>query len=417
MTASQQIILHIVQDNSKIIEYERAGVLAYKYFTTDYAYLQFVLNRFRETGGVTLGELCIQFPQFPTDYLGASKDTEYLIYQIKELYIYNELSSIIENGQQRFPNDGIQLMGYLEDSLKDLRNILPVREDYDIIAHAKDRYEKYLKTSTDPNAFIPTGFAEIDKALGGWSRSSELAVLFARMGMGKTWLLIYTALTAWKAGFRAGFLSVEMGYDDIGYRVDTMLSGLSNSALRKGDAVSMQAYDSYLNMVKNKEGLLVRGKHDFPGRITPTAIETWIRDQGLDAVYLDGVSYIDNERANASNKNESSAITDIAEDLMSVSVGTHAPVVMTAQANRTGADRSNNPGMESIRNSDGIGINASFAASIAYPDDSHRILAMEVQKARYGKLVGKLLYDWDPDIGYIQSRGDSQTGGAFFGNS
>jgi len=417
MTVSQQIILHMVQDNAQIREYEKAGVLSYKYFTTDYAYLQFVLNRYQETGGITLGELCIKYPDFPTDYVGSSQDSSYLVYQIKELFIYNELYTAINNGQQRFSNDGIQFLGYLEDTLKELRAVLPTHEEYDLIEHARDRYDKYLTTSNNQaDAFIPTGFADVDRALGGWSKESELAVLFARMGMGKTWLLIYCTITAWKAGYRCGFLSVEMGANDIGYRIDTALSGISNGALRRGDAVDMNAYNNYLNMVKDKRGILLRGKKDFPnGLISPRTIKNWIQEQKLDIVFLDGISYIENERIGANNKNEASSITDVAEDLMSVSVDTHTPIILTAQANRSGADKTLNPGLETLRGSDGYAIHASFMASIAYPDDSHQILALEVQKARYGQLSGRMLYDWNPDLGYIQARGDSTTGGAFFG--
>ena len=57
MTVSQQIILHMVQDNRVINFYEAADVLEYKYFTSDFNYLQFVMNRYQGQGAVTIGEL------------------------------------------------------------------------------------------------------------------------------------------------------------------------------------------------------------------------------------------------------------------------------------------------------------------------------------------------------------------------
>lgn len=417
MTVSQQIILHMVQDNSVIAEYERADVLSYKYFTSDYRFLDFVMNRYTETGGVTLGELCIKFPEFPTDYSDASQNVEFLIYQLKELYVFNTLATAIEDGQNRFPNDGIQLMGFIEDTIKDLRAILPVKEDYDLIAHAHDRYDRYLQTTNNPNAFIPTGFAEVDSLVGGWSRTGELAAILARMGMGKTWLLIYSCIAAWRSGFRCGFVSIEMGKDDIGYRIDTILSGLSNSALRRGEAVDMKEYQRYLTMLEGKRGILLRSKKDFAGHITPSKIHAWIKSQQLDIVFLDGISYVENERRNANSKSEAATITDVCEDLMAVSTDLGVPIVVTVQANRGGADRTQNPGLEHVRGSDGVGINASFVASIAYPDDTHQVLSMEVLKCRFGAVGGRFNYDWNPDYGYIQSRGEvTTTGGAFFGS-
>lgn len=417
MTVSQQIILHMVQDNTMIATYERSDIFSYKFFTSDFPYLEFVLNRFQISGMVTLGELCVRFPDFPTDYSGASTDPEFLVYQLKELYVYNQLYAAVQDGQNRFPNDGIQLLGFLEDTIKDLRAVLPVSEEYDLITHARDRYDQYLKTSENPHAFIPTGFAEIDKLIGGWSKSGELGTFLARMGMGKTWLLIYSCISAWQAGFRCGFISIEMGKEDIGYRVDTILSGLSNSALRRGDAVDMSEYSRYLNMLDGKRGILLRSKRDFQGHITPSAIQNWIKNQHLDIVFIDGISYVENERRNAGNKSEASTITDVAEDLMAVSTDLGCPIIITAQANRGGADTSQNPGLESVRGSDGIGINASFVASIAYPDDTHSVLSLEVLKCRFGAMGGKFNYDWNPNYGYIQSRGEVTTGGAFYGGN
>lgn len=417
MTVSQQIVLHMVQDNSVIIEYERADIFSYKYFTTDYRFLEFTLTRYQSTGVVTLGELCVRFPDFPTDYSGASQDVEFLVYQLKELYVYNQLYTAVQDGQARFPNDGIQLLGFLEDAIRDLRAILPTTRDYDLITHAADRYNAYLTRTNDPNSFIPTGFPELDKLIGGWSKKDgELAAILARTGIGKTWCLINSCVAAWKAGYRCGFISIEMGPDAVGYRIDTMLSGLSNSALRRGDAVDMRAYNQYLTDVKEKEGILFRTKKDFDGHITPSAIQRWINAQHLDIVFLDGIGYVENERKGAGNKSEASSITDVSEDLMAVSTDTLCPIVLTIQANRGSTiDKSQNPALEHARGSDGVGINASFMASIAYPDDSHQLLRMEVLKCRFGQTIGTYLYDWNPDYGYIESRGDdTPTGGAFF---
>ncbi len=418
MTVAQQIIINMVMNNNCIRYFEAQDVCSYKFFTYDFKYLEFVRARYLESGSVTLGELMSKFPDFPgSDLNEVSQDCDFLVYQIKENYVYNELARSIEEGQQKFPNDGIQLMGFIEDKIDELRNVIPTHADYDVLEHAKERQEQYLQTSHDPRAFIPTGFPEIDQLIGGWSKSGELGSILARMGMGKTWLLIYSCISAWKAGFKCGYISIEMGKPDIGYRMDTLLSGLSNSALRRGDALDMNAYNNYISSLEGKSGILVRSKKDFKGHITPTKIRNWIESQNLDIVFIDGIGYVENERANAGFKNESSTTTDVAEDLMSVSTDTHCPIILTHQANRQGADRSLNPGLESARGSDGVNINASFVMSIAYPEDSHQVISIEVLKCRYGAFGAKYNYTWDPDHGYIQSRGEVNQGGAFYGNN
>lgn len=418
MTVTQQIIINMVMNNQCINYFEAQNVCNYKFFGYDYRYLDFVRTRYAQYGSVVLGELMSKFPDFPGSNLDeVSRDCEYLLYQVKEIYIFNELAKSIEEGQQQFPNDGIQLLGYLENKIFELRNITPQLAEYDAIKTVADRQEKYLKTSNDPRAFIPTGFAEVDQIIGGWSKSGELFEILARMGMGKTWILLYIAVAAWRAGFRVGIISIEMGKDDLGFRLDTLLSGLSNSALRRGDAVDMKAYNSYVQSMQNQEGILIRSKKDFQGHITPSKIKTWIETANLDMLLLDGISYVENERINAGYKSDASTETDVAEDLMSVSTDTHCPIGVTHQANRSGSDLTQNPNLESARGGDGLNINASFVMSLAYPEDSHQVISIAVKKCRFGTFGQQFTYTWDPDHGYIESRGDMNQGGAFFGST
>lgn len=419
MTICQQIIVNMVMNNDFIRYFEKQNICNYKFFGLDYRYLDFVRTQYAKNGTVTLGELMGKFADFPcTDLSEVSQDCEFLTYQCKEIYIYNELAKTITEGQQRFPNDGVQFLGMIESKALELRSLAPQQADYDAIVNIEKRQEIYLKTSNDPNAFIPTGFAEIDRLIGGWSRrGGELFEILARMGMGKTWILIYIAVSAWKAGFRVGIVTVEMGKDDLGFRIDTFLSGLSNSALRKGDAVDMAAYNSYVAENKGKSGILIRSKKDFQGHITPSRLKQWIEEANLDMLLLDGIGYVENERLNAAYKSDASTQTDVAEDLMAVSTDTGCPIGVTNQSNRGGSDTTQNPELENARGGDGINIHASFVMSIAYPEDSHQVISLVVKKCRFGAYGLQMQYNWDPDHGYMQSRGDVNQGGAFYGSA
>ena len=421
---TQQAIFRMVLDNRTIADFERANVCSFPYFGLDFQYLTFVLTKYKEKGSVNIGDLVAQYPNLPQlDLDGVSEDVELLIYRIKEKFVYNELKKIMDKANEQYYDDGIQFFSFVENEMSKLRDILPVRSDYDIFRHIKDRYAAYIETRDNPKIFIPTGFPEIDNLIGGWSKSGELASFLARMGMGKTWVLIKSCISAWEAGFKCGFLSVEMGADNIGLRMDSILSGLSNSALRKGEAVDMSMYDKYVADFSNKSGIIVRSKRDFGGHITPNKIANWISNDKLDVIYLDGIGYVESERINARLKSEASMATDISEDLMSISVDEHCPIVLTQQANRGGADKSANPGLETARGSDGVNINASFVASLAYPDVEKRdVLRLEVLKSRYGRTGAKLDYTWNPDVGIVSFIGDASqantanaTGGAYYG--
>jgi replicative DNA helicase len=80
---------------------------------------------------------------------------------------------------------------------------------------------------------IPTGFSTLDGLLGGWQRS-ELIIVGARPGMGKTSLALASALAAAEQGYRVGIISIEMARRQIGMRCHCMIASVDVLDLRTG---------------------------------------------------------------------------------------------------------------------------------------------------------------------------------------
>ena len=76
------------------------------------------------------------------------------------------------------------------------------------------------------------------------------------------------------------------------------------------------------------------------------------------------------------------------------------PVLVVVQANRSGAvdkDSDDLPELESIRDSDGIGHNATIVIAIKQGPDG--LITLQVKKQRNGRVGDKISYNWNPDIG------------------
>src|SRR5262249_50719153 len=82
---------------------------------------------------------------------------------------------------------------------------------------------------------IPTGFTHLDAALGGGMQRSDLVILAARPGNGKTSLALtiaaYAALTERK---RVAFFSLEMGAKQLGLRLLSRQADQDQRRLRLG---------------------------------------------------------------------------------------------------------------------------------------------------------------------------------------
>ena len=110
--------------------------------------------------------------------------------------------------------------------------------------------------------------------------------------------------------------------------------------------------------------------------------------------------------------NLTTSLTNISEDLMTLSNDVGIPIIVVAQANRGGVkddDTDGTPELDTVRDSDGIAQNASKVLSIRQKKDS--ILEIGVKKQRFGPVGGKLLYHWDinrGDFDYIHAENDAR---------
>ena len=94
--------------------------------------------------------------------------------------------------------------------------------------------------------------------------------------------------------------------------------------------------------------------------------------------------------------NRTTQLTNISEDLMDLSIELKVPIIVVAQSNREGANTEEAPGLENIRDSDGIAYNCSIAISARQKDAK---VEMNVRKNRNGVTGDKLSYLWDIDTG------------------
>ncbi len=87
---------------------------------------------------------------------------------------------------------------------------------------------------------LPTGFAQLDRLLGGLNKS-DLLVLAARPGMGKSSFALTMALhVAARLESKVGVFSLEMGKDQVAQRLLAMESNLNLHQLRIGELGNSQ---------------------------------------------------------------------------------------------------------------------------------------------------------------------------------
>ena len=329
--------------------------------------------------------------------------------------MYYKAVPVVKNVAKLLQTDSNAAAEYLIHAMKDLQ------PDYrlggvDIVAQAEKRLDEYLKRRDRQDEwFIPTGLEELDNAIHGLQRGEEFVVIFARINHGKSWVLEKICTHIWKIGFNVGYISPEMGDVSIGYRFDTLTQHFSNKDLMWGNnSLDEQKYREYIETLKqNQKKFIVATPADFQKQITVTKLRNWIKQYNLDVIAIDGITYLSDECAHRGD-NKTTALTNISEDLMSLSVELGIPIIAVTQANRMGVvrgedDNGDVPDLDMIKDSDGIAACASKVISMRQLKNS--VLRLVLKKQRFGIVGKKIDYAWNIDTGefvYIPTEGDAQ---------
>lgn len=396
---------------SKDISIIRNNDITVDYFPEPYnIYFDYIMNHFEHYGNVPDKETFLsKFPDF--ELVQVTESDVALVDILFEEHLFNQLVTVVNVCASKASDNSNEAVEYLRGQLPNL--VSRTGKTYvDIIHQAEERYKEVeAKINSEKSWFIPTGFPELDNVINGWTRGEEYVVLFARTGQGKSWVLVKAATHAWEVGYNVGYISPEMSSNRIGYRFDTHYNHISNADLLSG-RVDLNEYRTYIDSLKDKNGkFIVAVPEDFNKRITVSKLRNFITDNHLDMLCIDGITYLSDERGK-DRDNKTTTLTNISEDLMSLTRELKIPILVVVQSNRGGVKEEGErgtPELENIRDSDGIAQNATKVISLRQTGPG---LEMGIKKNRDGANNVRLVYTWDIDTGiftYIPGENDINT--------
>lgn len=391
MTELQVISRVLNQQSSAIVENNN---ITDDYFITYPEEYQFIKQHKEQFGNVPDKETFLaRFPNF--QIIDVRETDDYLVDTFNEEHLYALTVPVINKTAELIQTDTRLAMEYLQAELPKLIMNNTRKIGNDIVRNSKERLEEYEnKKINQDKFFIPTGFRELDNIIGGLSCSEELVVIFARTGVGKSWVLIKILQNAWMEGNRVALLEPEMSANKTGYRFDTLNRNFSNMKLLRG--VEEDGYESYIGeLEKNDTPFYILHPKDFARKVSVSKLKNFCKINHIDILGIDGISYLYDERKEKGD-NRSTMLTNISEDLMDLSIELGIPVLVVCQSNREGAKEEDSPNIENIRDSDGIAYNASLIISAKQKEEG---LQLSIKKNRNGKNGDSLIYTWDIDRG------------------
>ncbi len=217
---------------------------------------------------------------------------------------------------------------------------------------------------------IPTGFADLDKLLGGGLQRSDMVVVAARPSLGKSTLAFNIARHGAEQGARVGVFSLEMSAEQIGIRLLSSEANVDSHRLRLG-MVSEAEYRRELDAI----GLL----SEFPIYIDDTPVQGVVEmrgkarrlqaERGLDLLIVDYLQLMTGSSRRGDNRVQE--MGDFSRALKGFARDMDIPVLACSQLSRAPEQRpSHRPILSDLRESGSIEQDADVVAFI-YREDKY----------------------------------------------
>ncbi len=289
---------------------------------------------------------------------------------------YNEaedISVVIDRSEQT-------LFGVSEE--RTTRDLVPVKQ---ITRTYLERVEE-LNRRGDDVIGVPTGFKDLDRLLGGLNRS-DLVIVAARPGMGKTSLQNAMALTAARRyNKRVALFNLEMSGEQLVQRMISAETRIDSQRLRRGN-LAEQEWPIFMQAIGrlSETSIFI---DDTPS-ITPMQLRTKCRrlyaEHGIDLIMIDYLQLMNSEFRTANRVQE---ISDISRGLKTLARELDVPVVAAAQLSRAVESRQDKrPMLSDLRDSGSIEQDADVVMFIYrdeyYNEDTERPNIAEINIAKH----------------------------------
>ena len=209
------------------------------------------------------------------------------------------------------------------------------------------------------------------------------------------WMDLFLANAA-KSGKTVALYSGEMSESQVGYRIDTFMSGISNWKISHGYSDVFDDYQKHIEGLQNIQGkFYVCTPKTLGGIATVPKLRAFCERYKVDLLGVDQYSLMDDANKNRARTERYEAIS---KDLKTLQIELGIPVLVNAQLNRGAVSPDTTEiGTEHIAGSDRIAQDSSIVLAITRPTKSR--VCIHLTKVREATTGGKLTYEWQVDKG------------------
>ena len=311
-----------------------------------------------------------------TNRVASAANIEYHARIIAQKHIQRELIRVSTNTIKDAYEDTTDVFTLLDDAEKGLfgitqNNLSKTFESMGTLSSRVLKQVEELSGKTDGLTGVPTGFTDLDRLTSGW-QPSDLIILAARPGMGKTSCVLAMALNAAR-DFNKGvaLFSLEMASTQLVQRLISMESEIAGSKMRNG---KLEDYEwQQLQTTVERLSSVPIFIDDTPG-INIFELRAKCRrlkmQHDIQLVIIDYLQLMTGASENNRNANREQEIAGISRALKNMAKELSVPVIALSQLSRAVEVRggSKRPQLSDLRESGAIEQDADIVSFIYRPE-------------------------------------------------
>tara|TARA_R110002020_G_scaffold18947_4_gene65639 strand:+ start:1958 stop:3217 length:1260 start_codon:yes stop_codon:yes gene_type:complete len=370
---------------------------------------KFVVDHFDKYGEFPSPETLIQeYKPIGLHPEAQSVNFDYAVDCFKNQVLQRQIVTAVRTQKDAVQENPKQALSSIMTSLMDIE----VAYDEDITVYDEgtvDRLDEWRERTKkrelgDGLMGVSTSFKTINGTGVGWM-PGELIAVFARPTVGKTWLMVHSAVTAMMQGKKTLLISTEMPISSISLRIDVVLGALngyklSHKALRTGQPIDEKAYTKFLQEQANNKSLLVCDHIVGQSTISLESIASLIRKHNPEFVVIDGVYLISQGDSKKAAWEQSHTLF---YGLKNLCLSMNTAIMVSTQANRDAANVFMPPRADQVAFGDALIRAADVALGMCKMEDADDKRIVQYQKYRDGELPSDIaVMQWDVDCGDIK---------------
>lgn len=283
---------------------------------------------------------------------------------------------------------------FLEEIEKDFQDATEVKQtegltpSQEVISETLEELDKRVNLKGKLSG-VTSGFRDLDALTGGWQKS-DLIILAARPGMGKTALALNWVVSALKKEHAVVVFSLEMSKTQLMMRLLSTDARVNSAKMRSGN-INEREQDKLMEGARNISNLPAQFSIDDSGGLSMTEIRSrcrrFKRENGkLDLIVIDYLQLV-GRSGNLRYENREREISEISRSLKGLAKELDVPVISLAQLNRGPDSRPDKrPRMSDLRESGSMEQDADLVLFI-YRDEYYHSASEDAGKAEL--IIGK----------------------------